>query len=357
MQDRALSTSLSTAPSAPTETGAAARLDALLEAAWPAGEWRDLRVAVAVSGGPDSVALLRALVQAKQSAGGRGDLIVLHLDHGIRGEASHNDAEWVRQLATGLGLESVVEAATQAGPHSEEALRDLRREFYRRAADSLGARYVATGHTADDQAETVLFRLLRGTGVRGAAGIRPMAALSPACSLVRPLLGATRGGVLAYLAAISQPYRIDATNGEDTYARNWLRNQAMPLLAERFPTAATELAGFAQRAAETSDLVESLAADLLRRAVGATPTAEGHVTLQSAVLTQSPQPLVVEALRVAWREAGWPQQAMTAGHWRQLGEMAVTAKPQPAVVFPGSIRVEQVGAEFVLAGPKDTGSC
>jgi tRNA(Ile)-lysidine synthase len=349
MQDRALSTTAA--------DGRACRLDAALVKSWPASDWRDLRVAVAVSGGPDSVALLRALVEAKQAAGGRGDLVVLHLDHQVRGEASRRDAQWVRDVADGLGLKSLVETSSTAGARSEEALRDQRREFYRRAADYLGARFVATGHTADDQAETVLFRLLRGTGVRGAAGIRPVAPLTPTCSLVRPLLGATRGEVLAYLAAIGQSFCTDATNSEDAFARNWLRNQVLPQLAERFPTAATELAGFSDRAAEMCDLVETLAAELLRHACETNSAAEGRVTLQSAVLAQSPQALVVEALRLAWREAGWPLQAMTAGHWRQLGELAISAKPQAAVVFPGNVRGERVGDSLVLAGPKTIGSC
>lgn len=349
MQDRALSTTAA--------DDGASRLDASLVKSWPASDWCDLRVAVAVSGGPDSVALLHALVPAKQAAGGRGDLVVLHFDHQVRGDVSRRDAEWVRDLAEGLGLKSLVKTSPTAGARSEEALRDQRREFYRQAADSLGARFVATGHTTDDQAETVLFRLLRGTGVRGAAGIRPIAPLTPTCSLVRPLLGATRGDVLAYLAAISQPFCTDATNSQDAYARNWLRNQVLPQLAERFPTAAKELTSFAERAAETSDLVEMLAADLLRRASETTLTAEGHVTLQTAVLAQSPQALVVEALRLVWREAGWPLQAMTSGHWRQLGELATSAKPQAAVVFPGNVRVERVGDVLVLAGPKTIGSC
>jgi tRNA(Ile)-lysidine synthase len=349
MQDRALSTTAA--------DDRARRLDASLVKSWPASDWRDLRVAVAVSGGPDSVALLHALVLAKQAAGGRGDLVVLHLDHQVRGEASRWDAQWVSDVADGLGLKSLVETSPTAGARSEEALRDQRREFYCRAADSLGARFVATGHTADDQAETVLFRLLRGTGVRGAAGIRPVAPLTPSCSLVRPLLSVTRGDVFAYLAAISQSFCTDATNSDDAYARNWLRNQMLPQLAERFPTAATELVGFADRAAETSDLVETLAADLLRRAGETTLNAEGHVTLQTTVFAQSLQALVVEALRLAWREAGWPLQAMTSGHWRQLGELATSAKPQAAGVFPGNVRVERVGEVLVLAGPKTIGSC
>lgn len=335
----------------------AAPLHASLAQRWPLEMWRDVRVAVAVSGGPDSVALLRLVVDLKQASGGRGDVVVLHLDHRVRGDASRRDAEWVRGLAQGLGLEVVVDSTPTSGVRSEEALRDERREFYRRAADSLGARYLAIGHTADDQAETVLFRLLRGTGLRGAAGIRPLAPLTTACALVRPLLGVARRELLAYLAAIGQPSLGDATNSDDAYARNWLRNQALPHLAERFPTAARELTAFAERAAETSDLVETLAAELMQRAAATASDAEGRVAVRCDVLAQSPQPLVVEALRLAWREAGWPQQAMTAEHWRRLGELATAATPQAAVVFPGGVRVERVADGLVLAGPPATGSC
>ncbi len=324
---------------------------------WPTATWRDVRVAVAVSGGPDSVALVHLITSAKRAIGGRGDVAVLHFDHRVRGDASRRDAEWVRTLAEGLGLELVSKSSGSRGVRSEEALREERRAFYRRAADLLGARYLATGHTADDQAETVLFRLLRGTGLRGAAGIRPLAPLTETCALVRPLLDVTRAELLAYLADAGQTYRSDATNLDDAYARNWLRNQALPLLSERFASAAKELCGFAERAAETSDLVETLAAKLIERATEPPPTSETPPTLRSAVLAQSPQPLVVEALRLVWRQAGWPQQAMTAEHWRRLGEMATGATPRPAEVFPGGVRVERQGPMVVLAGPTATGSC
>lgn len=357
MQDRASSPAAEPAITAPPSGDPPQPVRRSLDDHWPVSTWRDVRVAVAVSGGPDSVALLRCLAQARQDAGGRGDLVVLHLDHSVRGEASRLDARWVQQLAGQLGLASHLETSKTTGPRSEESLRDERRAFYRRAADALGARYLATGHTADDQAETVLFRLLRGAGLRGAAGIRPLTPLTPACSLVRPLLSANRGDVLAYLASIDQSHRRDITNGDDAYARNWLRNQVLPLLAKRFPAAAAELAGFADRAAEANDLVETLAADLLRRSRLESAGTEGAVTLQSAMLAQSPQALVVEALRLAWRQAGWPQQAMTAGHWRQLGEIARAAEPQAAVVFPGAVRVERIGDTLVLAGPKVIGSC
>jgi tRNA(Ile)-lysidine synthase len=341
----------------PDIDASAESLHAYLANLWPSATWRDVRVAVAVSGGPDSVALLRVIAGAKQASAGRGDVAVVHLDHRVRGEASRRDAEWVRELAQGLGLPLVVESTAAAGSRSEEALRDERREFYRRAADALGARFIATGHTADDQAETVLFRLLRGTGLRGAAGIRPMAPLTPACALVRPLLGVTRGELIAYLAAIGQPYRSDNTNHDDNYARNWLRNQALPHLTERFPTAASELAGFAERAAETSDLIEALAFELMQRATETTPTSTTHIVLRSTMLAQSPQLLVVEALRLVWRKAGWPQQAMTALHWRRLGELATATLPQAATVFPGGVRADRQGDLLVLARPPETGSC
>ncbi|TWT99670.1 tRNA(Ile)-lysidine synthase [Botrimarina colliarenosi] len=365
MQDRASPTRPQASLSASSDTLLSPRLSALAAEASPPELWRDVRVAVAVSGGADSVALFRWLLAEKQAGGGRGDVVVLHYDHRVRGDQSEADASWVAKLAAAHDARCVAEAAPIVGPRSEEALRDERRGFYRRATDELGARYLATGHTADDQAETVLFRLLRGAGPRGAAGIRATAPLSESCTLVRPLLGATRDDVLAYLADLRQPYREDVSNADDAYTRNWLRGAVLPLLAERFPAVRQDLAAFATRAAETADLVATLAESLLDGAllVGELETeamaenAADSVTLQTALFAQSPRPLVTEALRAVWRRARWPQQAMTARHWRQLTDLATQSAPAAAVILPGKVRVERRDDRLTLARPPSEGSC
>src|SRR5215211_2625466 len=161
-----------------------------------------------ISSGPDSVALLRALV-----ALGTGP-VVLHVDHGLRGEESRADAEFVRDLCENL----------------QERARDERYRLAGEVADGLGLRTIAAGHTADDVAETVLMNLARGAGLRGLSGIPPVRG-----RLVRPLIERTRQEVLEYLESLDQPYRTDPTNLTGKYARNRVRLEILPLLEELNP--------------------------------------------------------------------------------------------------------------------------
>lgn len=323
---------------------------ATVEHAWPPDRWRDLRVAVAVSGGPDSVATLRALVELKSAYGGRGDLAVIHFDHRTRGEASAADARWVADLAASHGLPHRGGVAALEGPRAEDALRRERRVFFREAVGALGARALVTGHQADDQAETVLFRLLRGTGPRGAAGIRSVVRFTPACTLVRPLLGVTRGEVLSFLASRGQAYRDDATNADASAStRNWLRGCVLPLLESRFPAARERLAHFAQAAAESADLVELLAGKLVGQALVAPPA-----TLRRDTLAAAPGPLAAEALRLVWRRAGWPERAMTALHWRALVKMAHDGDGARSILLPGGVTARR-DADLLVLAPPDAG--
>lgn len=143
-----------------------------LAQSWPPATWRDVTVVIAVSGGADSVALLHGLKALDQ--GGAGELIAAHFDHRLRAE-SGEDAAFVRDLAEEIGCRAEIGVASQptrsAGDGLEAAAREARYDFFRETARRLGARFVVTAHTADDQAETVLQRLIRGTGLHGAAGI------------------------------------------------------------------------------------------------------------------------------------------------------------------------------------------
>ncbi len=238
-------------------------LEAKLAAAWPPGDWRDVTVVVAVSGGPDSVALLRALASLKGEAGGAGRLVVAHFDHRLR-EDSAADAEFVGALAQQLGLPFEKGEATAeqlAHPTTdgvEAAVRQWRYAFLQSTAEKVGARYVALGHTADDQVETVLFNLLRGTGLSGLAGMPRARALGSATSLIRPILDARRSEVLEYLHEIGQSYRTDPTNSSAVFTRNRIRNEVLPSLREKFSTdidqavvRMAQLAGDAQRWSKT----------------------------------------------------------------------------------------------------------
>ena len=188
------------------------------------------RVGLAVSGGADSVFLLYALRELAPRW--NLQLSVVHIEHGIRGDASHSDAEFVRRLAEEFGLPFHLHRADVPAlqDNLEQAARRVRLGFYRELLESGRLDRVATGHTRSDQAETVLYRVLRGSGLAGLAGILPVA--EP--GLVRPLLELTRAEIQDWLCQRSIPWREDATNQDRSYARNRLRHDILPLLAESF---------------------------------------------------------------------------------------------------------------------------
>jgi tRNA(Ile)-lysidine synthase len=218
-----------------------------------------LRVAVGLSGGADSVALLRALVERREELG-----LVLHaahLHHGLRGEEADGDLEFCRELTGRLEVpfhEARVDVATvaQADPATgkpaesiEEAARRLRYDWFRQLLASGEIDAVATAHTLDDQAETVLAKFLRGAWTEGLAGIHPVLKF-PEGRIVRPLLGATRAQIEAYLHELGQRWREDSSNQHLTFTRNRIRHELLPLLEGWNPRLREHLAQMAELARE-----------------------------------------------------------------------------------------------------------
>lgn len=190
----------------------------------------DHRVGVAVSGGADSVCLLHVLRELAPRWNLR--LTVIHLDHKLRGEESRQDAAFVRDLAAALDLPfelqetDVAALCRETGDNLEQAARAARLDFFRRLTQSGTVDRIATGHTRSDQAETVLFRFLRGSGTAGLAGIRPVTKEG----LVRPLIETGRLEIEAYLCANRIAWRTDSTNVSTELARNRIRHELLPRL-------------------------------------------------------------------------------------------------------------------------------
>lgn len=239
------------------------------------------RVAVAVSGGADSVCLLHVLVELAPRWGLR--LSVAHFDHRLRGEESRADAEFVAELARGLGLPfheasaDVAALAQQSRDNLEQAARRARRDFFLDLLRRGKADRVALGHTRSDQAETVLFRLLRGTGTAGLAGIWPVTAEG----FVRPLIEVSRSDVEAYLRGRGLKWRLDRTNLDPRWARNRIRLELLPKLRQDWNPAIEQLlAQTAMLAREEEEYwaqeIDKLAARVLRADDGAwlAPVAE-----------------------------------------------------------------------------------
>jgi tRNA(Ile)-lysidine synthase len=224
-------------------------------------------VLVAVSGGPDSVAMLHAL--HARSADLAISLHVAHLNHGIRGDQSNLDEAFVCNLAHESRLPITVGhvdvPAMRAEQHigEEEAARIARHRFLRGTAESVGANKIAIAHTADDRAETILLNILRGCGVDGLGAMRPVDGM-----IVRPLIETSRREVEQYIAEHALPYRIDETNADITYARNRVRHKVIPLLEREFnPEVKSALVRLGEIAASQSDLVEELAESSLQTLV------------------------------------------------------------------------------------------
>lgn len=327
-------------------------LPARLAAAWPAEAWRDVHVLAAVSGGADSMALLRALSEAKRRSGGAGQVFAAHVNHGLRGAESDGDERWLvdecRRLDVPLEVRRIdAPALTAAGDGLEAAARDARYRLLVELAEATGARYVATAHMRDDQVETVLFRLVRGTGLRGLAGMRAARTLSPTVVLVRPLLDCSRVELRAYLESLGQTWREDRLNQDLHHARNRIRTELLPYLREDFnPEVDAAIVRTASLMDEVQELVETLAGDLLARCER--PDSTG-ITLAVAPMVGQPTLLVVESLRLAWRQAGWPEQAMTYAWWRKLTHLALSTESPGTLNLPGDVLARRRGELLVLA--------
>lgn len=291
---------------------------------------------VAVSGGPDSVALAHALLVEV----GPARLCVAHVNHALRGPASDADEAFVATLACGWRVRfwstrvDVAAAARASRANLEATARRLRYARLADAALALGARWVATGHTADDQAETVLQRLLRGTGVTGLAGIAERRELASGVVLVRPLLSATRADVLAHLTEAGIEARDDASNADPRFLRNRLRHELLPQLTREYgPGVAASLARLAENAAEARAGIDERATELL--AAWEAPRAGAAVVLRRDGPEGASDFWVAETLRRLWSREGWPIADMSREHWRRA--VAVARGTLPRCEFPAGV--------------------
>lgn len=294
-------------------------------------------VLVGVSGGADSVALLLGVADLRGELDLR--IRVAHLNHQLRGADSDADAAWVRQLCEDRGIPVTVGTADldPQGPGIEEAARKARHRFLDQAADDGGCDVIITAHTADDQSETVLHHVLRGTGMAGLRGIPDSRMTELGFRLVRPMLGIRRDCVEQFLAEIGQDYRSDATNADTSLTRNWLRHKLFPDLRERFgPRVDVALIRLAEQAAEIEQTLTLLAERLLAEVtLDVQPDA---VRISTRALAAQPLHLVRELFRLVWQRQGWPRQLMGFEEWNRVAQVALAGGD---INLPGQIRARQ----------------
>ncbi|GHG00253.1 tRNA(Ile)-lysidine synthase [Deinococcus piscis] len=282
--------------------------------------YRGRRVVAGVSGGADSVALLRGLLDAG------AEPLAAHFDHMLRPDSAQ-DAAWVEALAAELGVPyaggqaDVGRVAQARGWNLEEAARRLRYSFLTRTAKAAGMETVLTAHTRRDQAETVLMRLLRGEAVL--TGIAPRWG-----GVERPLLAVTREEIEAYLQALGQDWREDSTNADTALTRVWLRLDVLPLLRSRFPAAEETLAALAGRAAEDEAVLTGLAAAI-----------QPHTPLSG-----QPPALLRRWLRA---ELGGAGLKVHAGQLRELAAALAVGETRH-LTLPGGQPVSVTGGQLVL---------
>jgi len=309
-----------------------------LDGAWNPQEWRDLTVIVCVSAGADSVALLRGLASIRLEGPGR--LVVAHFNHRLRGTASDADETFTRGLCDRLELRLEVGSPPAEMPPvaetSEATARTARYVFFEEVAKAQGARFVATAHTADDQVETILHRIVRGTGVGGLGGIPRTRPLATGITMLRPLLTFSRSEIIEFLKSLPQQFREDASNRELRFTRNRIRAKLLPELARDYnPQVRSALLRLGTLAADSQQVVQSLCADVLDRCV--TVRGPDRVQIGYQPLAAFPPAVLREVLIALWKNLDWPQQEMGFDHWNQLAEMLQQGQRGKQQTLPGNI--------------------
>jgi tRNA(Ile)-lysidine synthase len=315
------------------------------------------RVAIAVSGGSDSVALVFLLREIASA----GDLTVaglVHLNHGLRGQESNDDETFCRTLAARIGwpiVVSQVDAAALAGARSqsiESACRTARYRFFEDAMRELPADVVATGHTLDDQAETVLLRLLRGAGTRGLSGIR--ARRGP---FVRPLLAFRRDELRQYLSTIDESFREDSSNQDLAIARNRVRHELMPVIARVAPAGPRALARLAALARDDDNFLQEAAIKASHSLVLSTKGARtappdarpgSFLCIDCRALAGLP-PAVGRRVAREFLSSVRPAASLTSRHIEAVRELAAADKPNGHLDLPGLV-VERQGDVLTICG-------
>jgi tRNA(Ile)-lysidine synthase len=309
---------------------------------------------VAVSGGPDSVALANALSRA----GMLKRIVLAHINHQLRGVESDGDEAFVASLPARWRPDDPAQLtcrvtrfdtrADARGDNLEAVARRQRYAWLAGIARQEGAVWVAAAHTADDQAETVLFRLLRGSGLDGLRGMPTRRPLEGAIELIRPLLTVRRLDVLAYLQAEAQPYREDSSNRDLSFTRNRIRHELIPRLeADYNPAVVASLCRLAEQAREVQAEMHALATDLLARAE--LPRAANTLVFRADVLSAAPPHRVRELFRQVWTREGWPQSAMGFDEWQRL--VWLVRGEVPAWDLPAGVHARRQGRVIQLTAP------
>ena len=300
---------------------------------------RGERVLVGVSGGADSIALLHLLTQLRPAGG--WNLYAVHVDHGLR-ETSPDDAAFVRAFGEALGIPVIVESrevaarCREAGWSLEDGARRIRYACFLDAARRYSAGVLALAHTADDQAETVLMRLIRGAGATGLGAI-PLTRPMDGVRVVRPLLRVWRRDILEYLRAAGLCHREDASNADVRFLRNRIRHELLPLLERAYnPNIRSALTQLAEQSRCDAAFLQDTGERQWRRV--ARSIRSGRVSVDLKGFGRQPLALQRQLVRQAIRQVRGDLSRFEFRHWLEL-EPLFHSRPLGTVVeLPGGVR-------------------
>lgn len=321
---------------------------------------REDAVVVGVSGGPDSMALLHLLVGFNQQLDWDLKIHVAHLNHKLRGDEAEKDAAFVQAASDSLSLPctietfDVAEAAKTESMGVEEVSRRQRHAFFERVCLRIGSRIVAVGHHADDNAETILYRIFRGTGLRGLVGIPRVRPLSPNSEtrLIRPLLRMSRKTLRAYLADAGMAFREDRTNASNEPTRNRIRNIILPQIeAEVNPQVRDALT----RLGEQAHWVEEYLRETVERTFQSliVSRTDQEVVLNADALARKSRIVQTELVRLAYRSFGLGEQNLSFAHMVSALELIADPTSGRQLKLPGGMTIEKRYHQLLFSLPSD----
>jgi len=306
-------------------------------------------IIVSVSGGPDSMALLYSLSELRKVFS--LSLIVAHVNHGLRGRESERDARFVAQEARKLGFPIVVEKVSlkkAAGESLQELARNVRYQVLNGIAKKYRASRIATGHTADDQAETVLMRFLRGSGKKGLGGIPPIRE----GKFIRPLIEVTREEIMEYLGENKVKWILDSSNLKTVYLRNKLRKELIPALKKFNPNIISHLAKISSDFRDDDIFLNALAMKIWKKMAD---VSRNGLCINIPLLLSVPPSIQKRLIMRSIREILGSTRGISHSHYEMILEAARSRSPNLELVLPRDLRAERQYSKLILTKDRTRG--
>ncbi len=301
------------------------------------------RLVVGVSGGPDSVGLIWLLNKIKKSK--RLEIIVAHVNYGLRAEDSEADEQLVRRLARQLNCPIVVERFSVEGKkrgNKEELMRDFRYAFFEKVLRENDFDKIAVAHTLDDQVETFLMNLIRGSGLAGLIALKQQRQ-----KLIRPLLSFSKQEVLDWLEQEGVEFRLDKTNRDNRLYRNSIRNELIPFLEEKYnPAVKKRIAGLAEQLEQINDLVENDFKNSYTEAV--VEESSGQIILDASKVDQENDFLIGRCFREAVQKLTGDCRNLTGAQVVEFKKILKSTKGKNQRLKIKNLVIEKIGQRIIF---------